>query len=52
MKIDRSKLRKTQSDVVSVVELRVCIIFREVLYEKLNSMYNISSENLYVLRRP
>ena len=35
MKIDRSKLRKTQSDVVSVVQLRVDIIFREVLYQKL-----------------
>lgn len=32
MKIDRSKLRKTQSDVVSVVQLRVDIIFREVHY--------------------
>lgn len=35
MKIDRSKLRKTQSDVVSVVQLRVDIIFREVHYQKL-----------------
>ena len=35
MKIDRSKLRKTQSDVVSVVQLQVDIIFREVHYQKL-----------------